>query len=179
MGPWAEAAVPALIKALDDDTSWVANYAVIALGKIGPAAAPAAGHLAGLLGIPETVVEHRHVAAALARIGPAADAAIPALIDYLVSERDPYATWALASMGAKSRVAVPDLLRALDRTSDPELREGAAHALGEIGLPSPEVLAALEQAERNEVATATAALAKLRGLPPASPLPRAATRPGR
>ncbi len=37
-GSSAAEAVPALIETLDDEVSWVRNDAVIALGKIGPAA---------------------------------------------------------------------------------------------------------------------------------------------
>jgi HEAT repeat protein len=72
MGPRAEAAIPALIKALGDEHLDVRVAAAKALGRIGEAAIPA-------------LIEAL-AAEALGWIGPKAEAAIPVLIEKLKDE---------------------------------------------------------------------------------------------
>ena len=71
-------AVPALTEALSDADEETRAAAAEALGKVGPAAAPAVGELARRLTDPRFAVR-RAAAAALGQVGPAAKAALPAL----------------------------------------------------------------------------------------------------
>jgi HEAT repeat protein len=81
MGPKALPAIPALEKALDDESPSVRAVAADALGNIGPAALPAVQTLSGhLIGGKEPVVfVLRSIASALGNIGPGAASALPAL----------------------------------------------------------------------------------------------------
>ena len=86
--------------------------------------------------------------AALARIGPAAAAAVPALVSELASPdggRRWRAAKGLGRIGPGANAAVPELIAALE---DPWERVGAhaARALGRIGDTSPSIAAALQGA---------------------------------
>jgi len=98
MGPQAQAAVPALIKALDDDRPEVRLQAAIALGEIGPDAKPAASTIIKL--IDDSFPSVRAAAIfALGRIGEPSTAAALANVE---ASTDPFvkmlATWALAKL---------------------------------------------------------------------------------
>jgi vesicle coat complex subunit len=84
IGPAAEPAVPALVKALGDPDPEVQISAAEALGRIGPAAEPAVPALIEALGDPDADVQ-RTASETLGRIGLAAKAAVPALINALGS----------------------------------------------------------------------------------------------
>jgi len=104
-------AVPALIRALGDDTEDVAQSATEALGMVDP---PAVAALAEALKDPDADVRRR-AAEALSSIGPAAAAVVPALIEALEDSNPGVvraAAHALGAMGPEAEPAVPSLLRA-------------------------------------------------------------------
>jgi HEAT repeat protein len=125
IGPAAQAAVSALIRALDDASGAVTLDAADALVRIGAPAVPALVQslnqppLAGL------------VANTLGQIGPAAEAAVPALIRLIDSADDQSrreAILALAAIGPAAREAAPRLVKLLELPEEP-FRAGAAYAL--------------------------------------------------
>lgn len=83
MGPDAVAAVPALVRALDDSDGFVRSGAAFALGKIGPGAADAVPAMVRVLRR-SGYFDQGIIGPAIAGIGPAA---VPALID-LTRDRD-------------------------------------------------------------------------------------------
>jgi HEAT repeat protein len=119
MGP---AAAEPLIAALNDRN--LQHLAVVILGDTGAAAKSAAGPLARLLAEPELdPVFGREVILTLAKIGPDAGEAVPALLAILKDETNPLrpaAAWALAKMGA--RQALPLLIQALPKDDNPEMQ---------------------------------------------------------
>jgi HEAT repeat protein len=204
IGPAAEDAVPALSDALKDQNGSVRSSAAAALGTIGPAAKDtvlalndavndkytnATGALDAILrstSVPELVTflrgrEYagcRHLRAeaaeALGRIGPAARAAVPALIDALKDPEEPErhrdpepsdrpapverapartvrdrAAEALGKIGPAAKDAVPALSRALN---DPDKAVGtrAAEALGRIGPAAKAAVPALLTAFKDD-----------------------------
>ena len=158
IGPAARAAVPALITALDDPTGEVTVNAALALTRIGPEAIPFLARvvrenvklrlLAVLIigeseegakpavGILTDALEDddlgfvRAVILALARIGPEARAAAPALVRILADEtnklRGP-AAYALGSIGDQD--AIGRLEKCLEQNENPRLRILAANSL--------------------------------------------------
>ena len=140
------AAVPGLMRALDDENRSVRISALRALATIGPGARSAVPRLVALLAGKDEA-DRESAAGALGQIGPEAESAIPALIEFLGSNSS-HRNWssskagpqhpaarALAKIGAP---AVPTLINALG--DDREfVRSEAAGALGEIG---PEAMAA-------------------------------------
>ena len=111
------------------------------LGERGrPRADPGDGH--------EELKEARPRAAAiLARFGPTAKAAVPALIQ-AVQSGDPLARHeallALGAIGPASKAAVPAAVKAL-QDLDPNVRYSACYALGKIGPPAMAAKAPLQQ----------------------------------
>ncbi len=140
-GPRADD-VPALTQAVASADRHVAGFAAWSLGNLGPAAAPAAAALAGALARPET---NEVVSRALARIGPAASAAVPGLVRTLASggeEQRWRAARTLGRIGPQAAPAVGALTAALGDPSG-AVRMHAARALGRIGpaaLPSAAAL---------------------------------------
>ncbi|NUQ62637.1 MAG: HEAT repeat domain-containing protein, partial [Pirellulales bacterium] len=136
LGPKAVAAVPSLVRALEDDgvpdvgdPVWI--LAARALGKAGPEAVP---QLIEALRSP-----NRHVmkgaAAALSEIGPAAKEAVEPLMAAL--EKDDPDTritlmYGLMGIGPEAKAAVPLLIQFLDH-EDFHARYWACQALGGIG----------------------------------------------
>jgi HEAT repeat protein len=111
MGPVAAAAVPALIKTLDDD-SIVAHNAMRALGAMGSAARPAVAPLLRRFENAkprewEVDVERETILTTLERIGPAAVEAVPRLIEWLPDY--PQAARTLGKIGPEAKTAVPAL----------------------------------------------------------------------
>ena len=162
------AAVPGLTRALGDKASSVRAAAANALATLGPEAASACGDLHQRLrdkdsdvrvacakavwmiqrdadaSVPVLITALREpvsweAALVLARIGPSASNAVPALIERLKREKVPrplretcVAALALGQIGAAS---VPALIPIL-RHEDPRVRTSAALALGYVGAPA-------------------------------------------
>jgi HEAT repeat protein len=103
MGPQAQAAVPALIKALDDDRPEVRLQAAIALGEIGPDAKPAASSITKLINDSFPSVRAAAIFA-LGRIGEPSTASALASAE---SSTDAFvkmlATWALAKFNSNDQ----------------------------------------------------------------------------
>jgi HEAT repeat protein len=148
IGPPARTAVPALFAALKDNSSSVALMAAMALAEIHPTRSrPAVPLLADALDVPGA-------AAALAKIGPEARAAVPALIAALKPRKGNgsgelirlHARLALARIGAP---AVPALIEALQ-----DKKEGVAPLAGEalawVLPPAKQAVPALRAALRND-----------------------------
>jgi HEAT repeat protein len=157
IGPAARKAGPALVKALDDKE--VAYPAAEALARIGPPreAIPAFIRLLkkddaankGRLLYAEG--ERREAANALGKIGPAAAAAVPALIERLQDKTETgpglfspnirgAAARALGKIGATDKRVLPALIKGLD---DEATLGDAAAALGDLGPAAAEALPAL------------------------------------
>ncbi len=170
IGPAAQSAVPALVRALDDPDASVrsnANKALAsvgrgalpelvaalagpsertvrgaaaALGELGACARPAVPDLAQLLERPEAAIA---AARALSRLGPAASGAIPHLVRGLESASGgerQARIQALGSMGPAARAAVPSLEACLERGED---ALHAAAALGSVGPAAGHAVGAL------------------------------------
>lgn len=161
IGPAAKTAVHALLGALEDDAGAVTVHAALALSRIGPEAVPeliealkdeptrqlivailgdigepakgAVETLTGYLADPKLDPEFgREVLLALAKIGPEAKAAIPALIKILEDEEHPLragAAFALAKLGAKQKEVTRLLIIELPKEDDSEM-----HAVAPIAL---------------------------------------------
>ena len=128
----AQAAVPALILALDDPALDVRMLAAGSLKRIGPAAYPA---VAALIRALDDESEYPRLAAieALQAIGPKAAAAGPALIRALQDRRTrSAATEALAEIGAKGADVAPAIL-ALLQHEDLEYRSAGIRIVTRIG----------------------------------------------
>lgn len=116
IGPEAHAAVPILIRRLEDPPSEAFRKAAIeALGNIGPKAEAAVPLLVKLLPEKQTALETRQAAvSALGKLGPVAKAAVPALTDALADDGlESHAVTALIQMGPEARPAVPALSKRL------------------------------------------------------------------
>jgi len=156
IGPAAKAAVPALIDALEDEDSDTRREAANALSKIDPAAKDVVKYAIPVLiawvkddggGVFDIEYAQRGDVAfeVLGRIGPAAKAAVPALIDALkygdgsgheyvniVGKKfRQYAAETLGRIGPEARAAVPALTEALKDESEC-IRQAAAEALEKI-----------------------------------------------
>ncbi len=111
-------AVPAFIKALDNDDDRL--NAILALGGIGPVAAPAVPRLLDLLAHVLSIEdphqaeqeESSYIIDTLGKIGSQAASAIPLLrsaLKHKVSNIRYFAAHALGEMGPQAQVAIPDL----------------------------------------------------------------------
>jgi HEAT repeat protein len=134
-----------LIAALGSRDPYVRAFAEWTLGNMEATAGEAVPALAALVDDPETGVV---VSAALARIGPAARAAVPALVAALRSE-DSGRRWraarTLGRIGPGAGEAVPALVAAL-RDPNEGVRRHAARALGRIAPATGPAAAALQRA---------------------------------
>jgi HEAT repeat protein len=140
LGDLGPGAVPALIKALDDTEPGVRKLAVVTLDKVG--AKDAVPNLAALLDKDTGDLALRHaIVLALGRLGPDAEAAVPALGRVL--KGDPVlrgeAATALGAVGPAAKDAIPLLITGL---ADEEVGDTAALALARIGKPAVSALAA-------------------------------------
>ena len=117
-------AVPNLIKALKHER--LRPRIVSVLGQIGPAAAPAAEALAGLLDDKNPLTQ-KEVAMALAKIGPAAKAAVPALAKAVEQEGAVGygAAFALGKIGPEAAAAEAVLLKTLESKDESAALIGA------------------------------------------------------
>ena len=135
LGPAARAAVPALIKGLDDDEEQVFFWSATALAKIGPDAHEATPELIKRLkrsGRRYKDQVHVRIVHALTQIGPAA---VLELTGALGSEHSSVrlgAVRVLGNLGFASREAAPRLFDLLADDSE-SVRFSAGSALGRIG----------------------------------------------
>jgi HEAT repeat protein len=132
-------AVPRLINALKHEKIRV--HVIRILGKMGPAAAPAAESLANLVADKNERVSEE-AAMALGGIGPGAKAAVPALIEALQQGDSPNAhaiVYALGKIGPDAAAAEPVLDDLLKRSSNLSLVN--AWALTRICPPSEQLAA--------------------------------------
>jgi len=139
--------VPVFGSLLDHPDQIVQARAAWALGRVGPAAAPAVPALAAVAADEGRLVDPRWSAVvALGRLGPVSGAAVPTLLG-LLSDSDADMREASArSLGAISedRTVVSGLIAA-SRDRDQLVREGAAVGLGAIGPPAADAAEALER----------------------------------
>ena len=160
IGPPAKAAVPALIKALEDK-----NPVLFALAAIGPDAAEAVTAISQALGAPETNVCYS-ACFALGKIGPAAESAKAALEKNLVGD-DHFlcmaSAWALCHIAPKSpetaAKAVPVLIEALGEP-DAMTRGHAAESLELFGPLAGDAVEALKKLHDDPDEEVRAAAAK-------------------
>jgi HEAT repeat protein len=144
LGPEAQD-VPRLVAALGSSDAYVVAFAAWSLGNLGSAAEAAVPDLARTLTRDDT---NAVVAGALARIGPAAGAAVGVLVDGLRSadaDRRWRAARTLGRIGPPAASAVPSLTAALSDSSS-LVRLHAARALGRIGPAAGPAAAALQRA---------------------------------
>ncbi len=174
------AAVPALVRLLDHPATWTRRNAVIALQRIEPQTPESLQAIAGVLAddslgdnaqqslgeiganavevltgelSSDVAVARRRSAFALGRIGPAATAAVPTLLERLSvesGETKGAMIYALGRIGGeRSKEAVPELRRTL---ADQALRRAAAGALARIAGPAAaDVVPFLVEALREQV----------------------------
>jgi len=135
MGPLAQMAMPALIKALGDSHDWVRGAAASALGNIGEPAMPA---LVEALKSEDTRVS---LSAAL-ELGEIGAPALPALTEALNDEADWVRIYAASALGKIGEPAVPALIKPL-ADEDYPVRRIAIYSLKKIG--TPEALKAIEK----------------------------------
>jgi hypothetical protein len=133
-GPEAVTALPALLKALEDDEKLGIRLGVFgAIGSIGPAAVEAVP--AVMVALEDESSDVRIGAAhTLGQIGPGAAAAVPLLIKALNDQNrivTSFAARALGSIGPAASAAVPALVKALENTF---LHKAASEALAKIRL---------------------------------------------
>jgi len=148
IGPEARLAVPALIRAFQDDDEEVRGSAAEALFKIGPVSVSAL--------IEKLHDEQSHVRArsayVLGRFGDAAKASIPSLIGLLEDEHPGVRRTAanvLGGLGADAKDAVPSLCKML-QDEDGDARRFAAEALGRIGPNAKPAVPILIEAMKDE-----------------------------
>jgi HEAT repeat protein len=179
MGPAAKSAVPALTDVLNGSDNQARVQAALALWKIDGRAQEAVAVLVAALRSPLTPSPSKlappgrfgvpglppapicqQAAEALAQMGPAAQAAVPAVREVLSDPRlsayRPYYALALLKMAPQTaKAAVPALIEALERKAPAPglseqaastLRKQAAKALGEIGAPAHDAMPALRKA---------------------------------
>jgi HEAT repeat protein len=170
-GPDAAPAVPELVAQLTNRSEFIRRYAFLALESIGqPAVAPLVKALDSKQ--PRQRVE---AAEALGRIGPEAEAAVPALIG-LTQTAPPgpraAAARALGRIGSADRKTLDALQKSL-RDSDAVVRREAALALQRLGPRAASLAAPLSEAlrdsDRPTRRAAAAALARI-GTPAVKPL---------
>ncbi len=154
MGPDAAPALPALRKALRDEEFFgvAAAVAAITIGDLGELAKPAVPDLILLLRR-RSMGGTLGVLAALAKLGPLAADAAPAVIETLRDIREPSirkgCLAALASFGPAAEPALPQLLEILDGP-DPDLRARACEVLAKCPSAAAKALPALITAANGE-----------------------------
>lgn len=165
-GAAAKPALPALIKAINDEDKQVATSALAALAGLGPQAQEAIPPLIDLMDTGKARGRDRRqlvarAAFALSRIGPAA---VPPLIEAV--KKDDIGlriggARALGGMGTQARDAVPVLIGVMVDGRDP-IREEVIAALGLIAPDAgPALVAALADADARRRSGAALALAQM------------------
>ena len=167
MGAAAKDALPALIRALDDNDKQVWSFSISAIANLGPDAKDAIPALIDGLGNRKSRGRDRdrrqvvtRSAFALSQIGKTA---IPALVEALKSDdtgQRAGAAKALAGMGGDAVPAIPELIANLK--GEDEVRRETVEALGAIGAAAAKPLTeSLKAADARERAGAAMALALL------------------
>lgn len=185
IGPDRIEAAATLTETLEDNDPKIQEAAVKALAETSFAtkqdenAAQALTNLSAQLKAGETE-RRRSAATELGKMGPAAQAALPALIEAVGkrgedSEVRRLAAAAVGSMGPYARDAVPTLIEVLnDRKEVPDVGASAIVALGQIGPGAKEAIPALIETLRGQNqqfrALALVALERI-GSKPKSPIP--------
>ncbi len=185
IGPDRTEVASALTGALEDNDPKIEEAAVKALAATSLAtkqdenATRVVASLSGQLMTGETE-RRRSAATELGKMGPAAQAALPELIDATGkraedSEVRRLAAAAVGSMGPYARDAVPTLIQVLnDRKEDPDVQASAIVALGQIGPAAKQAIPALVETLRQQNqqfrALALVALERI-GPTPKSPMP--------
>ncbi|WP_218079948.1 HEAT repeat domain-containing protein [Anthocerotibacter panamensis] len=129
-------AVRALTKFLQDPAPEVRGAAILALGRMGPAAQTIVPELTKALEDKDAGVRGKS-ASALGSIHTGAETAVPALT---LALKDPdlgvrnTAAGALGRFGAKAASAVPALAELIHKEPEQYVREGVADALGNLGV---------------------------------------------
>jgi len=168
IGPPAKAAVPELIKLLDDKELEVRMQAILALGSIG-SAAKSAGPAVGKLLNDSTPAIRYAAAFTLGQIG--ATEALPELVK-AEEDKDEFlrmvAAWAVAKLNPDDKPAVSkaiDLIVAALKQDNVFVRRGAARALVELDAPpalvGPPLVAALDDPDPAVQAHVYGAIASL------------------
>jgi HEAT repeat protein len=140
----------ALVKALEDDNSYVRWGAARVLGKL-PPRKDAVLELAKLLADKNGDVRIT-AAAALERYGPAANKAVPKLVETLKGADPETQVWsirALVAIGPEPEEAIPGLVQALS-SKEAEVRMASAEALGKFGPAAKKAEEALTRATDDE-----------------------------
>ncbi|HEX7448794.1 MAG TPA: HEAT repeat domain-containing protein [Pirellulales bacterium] len=130
INPPPEVVAPVLLKAIQDDDPSVIGNAVDALASLGPRIVPRVVNN-GL----NNKELRLYALRVLARIGPDAKEAAPALIEALKDAEGEYrreVQFVLGLFGADSAAAVPELMKSLV-SDDEHIRNSAIYALGKIG----------------------------------------------
>jgi HEAT repeat protein len=155
LGPQAQEAVPALIPLLHNSDPWVSEFAAHVLTDTGPAAVDAVPSLTGLV-CDNSLAAGQRVACAktLARIGPLAQSAVPALLERFAKKQPTTSSkdsdlgdanvratiiHTLGRIGGNEKELI-DILRAELSDPSPDVRAASADALGRVATESPEVL---------------------------------------
>jgi HEAT repeat protein len=146
----ADEAVPLFVPRLQELNGSVHQAAAQALGLLGPNAKEATGALIQCLNRKRNEC---FACRALARIGTASDAVIPALIEALNSESDNvchFSAEALGEIGPEAKSAVPVLIQVLNERISDYARLKAAEALGQIGPAANEAIPVLTKLANTE-----------------------------
>lgn len=152
LGPKAQAAVPALMATMENNSGTNANiarWAAIALGKIGTNAAPAIPLVRKMF---EQSINSNNacmLAGALYRIDPTQEDALDFLIDGVknyrpANQRDRF-VYALGEIGPSARRAVPVLLEELSHSTNDGLLVRIPMALTNMGVAPQRFLPLLKQ----------------------------------
>jgi HEAT repeat protein len=140
--PAPEVVAPMLIKAIQDNDPTVIGNAVDALASLGPTIVPR---------LTKNALKNKdlqlYAVRVLAKIGPAAKEAAPALAEELKEAEGEYrreVQFVLGMFGADAAPAVPELIKSLS-SDDDHVRNSAVYALGKIGPAAKEATAELRK----------------------------------
>lgn len=158
LGPKAAGAVDPLMKAANTDSK-LRTEIQLALGAIGPAAAPATEMLARSLAS-KNAGERESALYALRQIGPNAAAAVKPLMQTMQADESfdsKAAAWALARIAPGNVTVSVNVVRKLARglnDDDETVRLESAEALGEMGPPAKSAAAVLEKTAKDDSSAA-------------------------
>lgn len=138
VGAIGESAMPGLIPLLEDKNSRVRHAAAYALGEIGPPAAPAVPALIRRLGDEDPNVRASTLST-LGRIGPIAGPMVLKMVEENRGEARRAAAMALAALQPRKQLALPALV-GMSHDSDPESRRAAIEAMASLHVAQPEAI---------------------------------------